>query len=245
MQPEPAGPPAGMSEVSRIIGVLWAPGAAFRDIAARPRWWPPVAILILLSLVFVNAFSQRVGYERFYRGIAETNSRMQSMEPAAKEQTIAVQVKIAPYAFNAIAVLGTPVSALILAGIFLLIFKTFLGAEVTYRQVFAVCCYAMIPLVLSTVMSFAMMLLKEPDQFDLQNPSPTNIGAFLDALSTPKWLYSLATSLDAFALWVAVLLAIGLSAAARKISVATSMTWVVGSWALWVVIKMGWASAFG
>jgi hypothetical protein len=244
-QAEPGGQPAKMSEFARLTGVLWEPGGAFRDIAAHPRWWPPLAIIIVLSLVFVNTFSQRVGYERFYRGLAETNSRMQSMDPAAREQTVNVQVKIAPYAFNAIGVIGTPVTALIVAAMFFLIFKTFLGAEVSFRQVYAVCCYSFVPLIFSSIMALAVMLLKDPDQFDLQNPTPTNIGAFLDALSTPKWLYSLATSVDAFTLWVLALLATGLSAAARRISWATSMTWVAGSWALWVVIKMGWAAAFG
>jgi len=234
-----------MSELARLTGVLWEPGGAFRDIAAHPRWWPPLAIIVVLSLVFVNAFSQRVGYERFYRGLAETNSRMQSMDPAAREQTVNMQVKVAPYAFNILSVIGTPIMALIVAAIFLLIFKTFLGAEVTFRQVYAVCCYSLVPLIFSTIMALAVLLLKDPDQFDLQNPTPTNIGAFLDAVSTPKGLYSLATSVDAFTLWVLALLATGLSVAARKISWATSFTWVAGSWAIWVLIKMGWAAAFG
>jgi hypothetical protein len=244
-QPGSSGQPAKMSEVARLTGVLWEPSAAFRDIAAHPRWWPPLAIIIVMSLILLNTFSQRVGYERFYRGIAETNSTMQKMDPAAREQTINMQVKIAPYAFNIIAVFATPVMALIVAAIFLLIFKTFLGAEVTFRQVYAVCCYSFVPLIFSSIMAMAVMLLKDPDQFDLQNPTPTNVGAFLDAVSTPKWLYSLATSVDAFTIWILLLLATGLSVAARKISWATSLTWVMGSWALWIVIKTGWAAAFG
>jgi hypothetical protein len=87
-------------------------------------------------------------------------------------------------------------------------------------------------------------MLKDPDQFDLQNPSPTNIAAFLDVTSTPKWEYSLATSIDVFTFWVLVLLATGLSVASRKISWATSLTWVVGSWGLWVALKVGLAAAF-
>jgi hypothetical protein len=55
----------------------------------------------------------------------------------------------------------------------------------------------------------------------------------------------LASSVDAFSLWIIVLLATGLSVAARKISWATSITWVAGSWAIWVVVKMGLAAAFG
>jgi hypothetical protein len=243
-QTESSGQPAKMGELARLTGVLWEPGGAFRDIAAHPRWWPPMAIIVVLSLVFVYSFSQRVGYERFYRQQAETNSRMQSMDPAAREQTINVQVKVAPYFFYGFSVIGTPVTALIVAAIFLLIFKTFLGADVTFRQVYAVCCYAMIPLIFSSIMALAVMLLKDPDQFDLQNATPTNIGAFLDAVSTPKWLYSLASSVDAFTLWVLALLATGLSVAARRISWATSMTWVAGSWGIWVLIKMGLAAAF-
>ncbi len=245
MQSEPGGQPAKMSELARLTGVLWEPGGAFRDIAAHPRWWPPLALIVMLSLVFIYMFSQRVGYERFYRQQAETNSRMQNMDPAGREQTINVQVKVAPYFFYGFGVIGTPVTALIVAAVFLLIFKTFLGADVSFRQVYAVCCYSLVPLIFSTIMALAVMLLKEPDQFDLQNPTPTNVGAFLDAVSTPKWLYSLASSVDAFTLWVIALLATGLSVAARKISWATSITWVLGSWAVWVLLKMGLASAFG
>jgi len=243
-QSEPGGQPAKMSELARLAGVLWEPGGAFKDIAAHPRWWPPLAIIIVLSLVFSYTFSQRVGYERFYRQQMETNSRTQNMEPAQREQAIAVQVKVAPYFFYGFSVIGTPVMALVVAAIFLLIFKTFLGAAVSFRQVYAVCCYALVPLIFSSIMALAVMLLKDPDQFDLQNATPTNIGAFLDAVSTPKWLYSLASSFDAFNLWIIVLLATGLSVAARKISWATSITWVAGSWAIWVLIKMGMAAAF-
>lgn len=244
-QPEAPGQPAQMGELGRLTGVLWEPGGTFRDIAAYPRWWPPMAIIIVLSLVFTYTFSQRVGFERFYRQQMETNSRTQNMEPAQREQAIAIQVKVAPYFFYGFSVIGTPVMALIVAAIFLLIFKTFLGADVSFRQVYAVCCYALVPLILSSIMALAVMLLKDPDQFDLQNATPTNIGAFLDAVSTPKWLYSLASSVDAFSLWILALLATGLSVAARKISWATSMTWVLGSWVIWVLIKMGSAAAFG
>lgn len=233
-----------MGEFARLSGVLFEPTKAFDDIAAHARWWPPLAIIIVLSLVFVYTFSQRVGYERFYRQQMETNSRVQQMDSAQREQIIATQVKVAPYFFYGFSIVGTPVSALIVAAVFLLIFRTFLGADVSFRQVYAICCYSLVPLIFSSIMGFAMMMLKEPDQFDLQNPTPSNIGAFLDATTTPKWLYSLTSSVDAFTLWTLALAATGLSVAARKISWSTAITWVVGTWALWVLIKMGLAAAF-
>lgn len=234
-----------MGEFARLSGVIFEPGKAFQDISTNTRWWPPLAIIIVLSLVFVYTFSQRVGFERFYRQQMETNSRAQQMEPAQREQAIAMQVKIAPYAFYGFSIVGTPVSALIVAGIFLLIFRSFLGVDIAFRQVYAVSCYSLVPLIFSSIMGFAVMMLKDPDQFDLQNATPSNIGAFLDVATTPKWLHSLASSVDAFTLWSLALMATGLSVASRKVSWSTAMTWVVGTWAFWVLVKMGFAAIFG
>jgi len=233
-----------MGEFGRLSGVLFEPSKAFGDIAARPRWWPPLAIVIVLGVVFIFSFSQRVGWERFIRQQMETNPRVQQMDAAAREQAVTMQMKFIPITVYAFAIVGTPVSALIVAGIFLLIFRTILGAEITLKQVYAVYCYSLVPLILSSIMGFAVMMLKEPDQFDLQNPAPSNIGAFLDATTTPKWQYSLATSIDVFSIWTMILLATGLSVASRKISWSTAMVWVVGSWVLWVAVKVGLAAAF-
>jgi len=233
-----------MSEFARLSGVLFEPSTAFRDIATRTRWWPPIVIIAVLSLTFIVLFSQRVGFERFVRQQMESNARIQQMDPAAREQVISVNMKIIPAIVYVSATVAMPIICLIAAGIFLLIFKTFLGADIRFGQLFAICCYALIPYVLSTIMGFAVLLLKEPDQFDLQNPTPTNVGAFLDVTTTPKWEYALASSFDVFTLWVLVLMATGVAAATRKVSWATAVTCVVGSWALWIFIKVGFAAAF-
>lgn len=233
------------SELARLTGVIWEPGATFRDIAARPRWWPPLVIIIPLSLLFIYSFTVRVGWERFFRQQSETNSQMQKMDAAQREQVISTQIKYAPIATYAIVAIWLPVAAVIAAGVFLFVFRTMLGAELSFRQVFAIYCYSLIPLIFSSIMSFAVLFLKDPDQFDLQNPTLSNIGAFLDPLNTPKWLFSLAASVDVFTLWTLALLATGLSAAARKISWSTSFTWVMATWLVYVLLKAGWAALFG
>jgi hypothetical protein len=232
-------------ELASLTGVVWEPGTAFRDIAAHPRWWPPLVIIVLLSLTFTYSFTQRVGWERFFRQQSETNSRMQNLPADQREQTIAIQAKYAPIATYVFAVVGLPVTALIAAAVFLFVFRTMLGAELSFRQVFAIYCYSLVPLIFSSIMGLAVLFLKDPDQFDLQNPTLSNIGAFLDPLTTPKWLFSLAASVDVFTLWILALLATGLSAAARKISWSTSFTWVMATWLVYVLLKAGWAAMFG
>ena len=241
----PSAPSKALSEFGRLSGIIWEPGATFRDIAARPRWWPPLVLVIALSLVFSYTFTQRGGWEHFFRQQMETNSRMQNLPADQREQTMAVQVKVGPYFAFGGAIIGIPLFALAAAGIFLFLFRTLLGAELSFKQVFAICCYSFVPLIFSTLMALAVMLLKEPDQFDLQNPVLTNIGAFMDSVSTPKWLYALASSVDVFSLWVMVLMATGLSAAARKISWTTSFMCVLGTWLVYVLLKVGGAAISG
>src|SRR5207245_10755256 len=86
-----------LSEFARLAGILWEPGATYRDIAARPRWWPPLVIVIALSLVFSYTFTQRGGWEHFFRQQMESNSRMQNLPADQREQTMAIQVKVGPY----------------------------------------------------------------------------------------------------------------------------------------------------
>lgn len=236
-QPEP---PKG--EFARLSGIIFEPGATFRDIAAHPRWWPPLVIIMVLSLVFTYSFGQRVGWDRFMRQQMEMSPRTQNMDAATRDRAIEQGARFAPVMGYAAGVVGVPLFALAAAGLFLMVFRVMLSADLSYRQVLALYCYSIIPLIFSSVMGMVVMFLKDPEQFDLQNPVLTNIGAFLDPLNTPKWLYSLATSVDVFTLWVLALLATAFAAAARKISWATSMAAVVGVWVVYVLLKMGGAA---
>jgi hypothetical protein len=237
--------PKPMGELARLAGVVWSPGEAFRDIAARPRWWPPLVLIVVMSLVFTYLVSQRVGWERVVRQQIETSQRTQNLTADQKEQAISQGSKFAAVIGYVASLVGIPLMAAIVAGVFLLVFKSMMGAELSFRQSFAIVSYAWLPLLFATLMALVVMLLKNPEEFDIQYPTLTNIGAFLDPQTTSKWLLSLATSIDVFTLWILALLATGFSAAAKKISWASALSGVVGAWLVLVLFKMGWAAMFG
>src|SRR6266700_1473141 len=94
MQP-PAPPPFDaqsdepkMSEGARLAGVFFSPGKAFVDIARRPRWWIPVILSAILGTVFLNMFTQRVGWESVLRPAIERSPNVQNMPAAQREQLI-------------------------------------------------------------------------------------------------------------------------------------------------------------
>jgi Yip1 domain len=234
-----------MSEVGRITNVFLDPKKAFADIAARPRWIVPVVLVAVGYLAFMYCFTTHVGWEHSLRQTMENNSRMQQMDPQQRESIIQQQIKFAPIG----AFIGGPivivVIALATAGVLLLVCKM-MGASLSFKQMFGISAYAMLPGVVSSILIIIVIFIKNPEDFNLQNPLAFNLGAFLDPPPiSAKALYSVATSIDLFSFWNILLLAVGISVAAPKFSFSKALVAVVVPWVVLVLVKAGWASLFG
>lgn len=234
-----------MGEFARLAGVLTDPKPAFADILIRPRWWVPLVLAVVLTIVYTAAFSQRVGWERYMRHVIDTNPRTQSLSVEQRERIVEQQTRVAGTFGYAGAALALPVMALVVAGVLLFVFKLVMDAQLAFRQVFAVTCYSFMTSVVAVALSILVMFLKNPDDFDLQDPLGAHLGVLLDPQTTPKWLVSLGTSLDLFTLWMILLLATGLYVAARKLSWGKSLAGVLAPWGVWVVVKAAWSAIFG
>ena len=247
MTPEPtsdhAEPPLG--EVGRITGVLFDPKKAFASIAAKPSWIVPVILLIVAYLAFMYCFTTHVGWEHSMRQAMETNSRTQQMDPQQRETALQMQLKFAPIGAYVVGPIIIVAVALITAGVLLLVLKM-MGASLTFKQMFGISAYAMLPGVISSILAIVVVFIKNPEDFNLQNPLAFNLGAFLEPPpNSSKALYSLATSIDLFSFWTILLLAVGISVAARKFPFSKALVAVVVPWVLLVLAKVGWATMFG
>ena len=240
---EPA--PAGMGEFSRITGVFFEPKKAFADIAQRPRWIVPMVLVIVAIIAVTTTMSQHIGWERMFRQQAQTNSRMQQMDPQAREQAIAMQIKFASVGGYAAAVIGVPIYDVILAAVLLGIAGGIMSGGMRFKQVFAIVCYSGLPGVLSAILTIVVIFVKNPDEFNFANPLAFNVGAFMDPTTSSKFAYSFATSMDLFSFWTIFLIATGLKAAAgKKLSFGGALLAVVLPWALYVLGKSAIAGAF-
>jgi hypothetical protein len=97
----------------------------------------------------------------------------------------------------------------------------------------------LVKLVLGTIVLFAA---GDASGFDINNPIPTNPGAFMDA-SSAHWLKALGTSIDVIVIWNLLVVALG-CAIVSKLKKGTTLALVFGLWILVVLIKVGWAAAF-
>lgn len=237
--------PSRMSELSRLSGVFFEPTKAFEDIAARPGWLVPMIIIMICAISVTVAFTQHVGWERFFRQQIESSSRTAQLSTEQKEQAIATQSKFGPIMGGAGIVIGLPIYYLVVSGVLLGIVAGIMSAPVKFKQVFAVMCYASLTGVVSSILTLAVLFLKNPDQFNLQNPLVFNPAAFMDQQSSSKFLYSLASSFDLFALWTIILIAVGLKAAAgKKLSFGGALFAVLLPWGIYVLGKSALAGVF-
>jgi len=234
-----------MGEASRLTGVFFEPTKTFEDIAARPGFWVPLILIVVVSLVYLYLFAQHVGWERMIRHQFELSSRAQQMTPEQREQAIQVQSRFTPvFAYFGV-LLGIPITYLIWAAILLGIVKGIMSAPVRFKQAYAAVVYGSLPGVIFAILAIAVMFMKNPEDFNLQNPLVFNPGAFMDPATGSKFVYSLASSLDLFTLWSLFLIGTGLKAAGgRKFSTGSAMTAVFVPWVIWTLGKASLAGLF-
>lgn len=250
-EPAPALPPSPpplaapeqphMSEAARLAGVLFSPGKAFADVARRPRWWIPVILISILSTIYLTAFTQRVGWESVIRPAIESSANTQSMTSQQREQLIITAAGFYKYV-GYLSVVGTLFYVFIVAVILMFLFDTMMSAGIGLKRMMAIVAYGCLPLMIQTALSMVVLYLKDPEEFNLRNPLVFNVGAFMSPES-PAALRALGSSIDLFSLWIVILLAIGVSAAGRKISFGKAFAGIFLPWALLVCLKVAAAAA--
>ena len=235
--------PEKMSEGSRLIGVFFEPKTAFTDIAERPRWIVPLLISIVSGCLLIYLFNTHIGWESYLHRVMDNNPRVQQLSEDQRQNAFNLQLRIVPIISYVAVIVFLPLTFLIGGGIILGIIKGLLGAPMRFAQVVAVMAYAWLPRVIFSALSIVVMFLKNPDDFDIQNSFASNPGAFMDPMKSSRFLYSLASALDVFSIWVILLMAVGLKAAGgKRLSFGGALFAVVLPWGVIVLFRAALAA---
>jgi hypothetical protein len=233
-----------MSEISRIIGVFVGPKQAFADIVARPRWYVPVILSSIAGLIFTVALSQRIGFDRIVQQSIDQNPRMQSMPPEQRANAVKTGETVGKAMAYVGAITGPAIGVVLVGAVLMFIANSMLGSRLEFGQMAAITAYSFLTGLVTVTLTILVMYIRSPDDFDIKNPLAFNLGAFLNVDSTPKWLMSLATSLDIFSFWTMALLAIGLTVATKRLGFTKAFVAVMIPWAIFVLGKAALAGIF-
>jgi len=227
-----------MGAFARVLSVFVSPGAVFADIARKPT----VALaLILLTLVSVGgqlAVIPHMDMAATIQARMEKSGRKVSDAQMTKAIEMGNKFKYVGVGIGAVA---TPAMFLLLGLVFWLGVKL-LGSDTGYVRILSTVTHAFLPAtVVSTIL--LVIIVSRSGMIPATAISglvKANLGAFLPSSTGPA-LRALAGSVDLFAAWSLVLLAMGLATVGRlKQARATAL--VVGLWLVYVVGHVGLAS---
>jgi membrane protein, antimicrobial resistance system len=222
--------------LERIIGVLVSPKAAFEDINRKPDWIVPAVLILLVALVITYVFLSHADMLELIKAQIEKSGR-----PVPPDEALQSGVKASMIFSYVVVVVAVPVSLLVFAGVLYAVFSFILGAETTFKKMFAMNAYASMPSLLKSVIAIPILFVKQPTE--LGNPADI-VRSNLSILFDPgnKVLFALGKSIDVFILWYIVVLAIGVVAVSKNVTFKKALTTLVILWLIVVACVVGWAA---
>jgi hypothetical protein len=240
-----AGP--GLSQAERVVDTFVAPTKTFTDILRDSSWWLPFVLAAAVGLAFAYVILNKIGLPTLVDGVVHHSKMLEdSLANATPADAARIRSRIETnFKLAYLAPVIGLVIGVICAGVLLATANFAFGGRAKYKQMLAVWFYGVLPLVvfnlLVIVAAYAGMA---GDQFDINNAVGTNIGYYLSGGDTPHWLVTLLSAVDVFAIWMALLLTLGVSIVAG-IKRSSAAIVVFGWWFLFVLLKVVGAAFTG
>lgn len=233
-----------VSDFGRVIGVLTSPGKTFADIVRKPKWVIPIVLSTILGLAFASVMNARIDWKAFIIQQIEKSPRGADMPAAQKANIAGMQAKWSGYFAYGIGLLAPILTAVILGGIYLLVFNVMGGAGTNFKTAMSIVAHGGMTGLVFGPLTMLVMFLRSYGDVDPQNMIATSLFSFLPD-DAPAWLQSVGNSVELFWFWTMFVMAIGFSAINRKkISTGKAFGLIAGVWMVWVFVKAGMAALF-
>jgi Yip1 domain len=230
--------------IQHLTGLFFSPREEFPSILARPRFWLPMTVWLVLSVAFTAVWLQKVDAREFMRNQIVESGRADKIPPGQMEQVLDTQAGFLKPISWVSAILAPVVIVLVVAGLFLFVFRFFYAGNVTFAQSLAIVAWSDFVIVLvSLPLVLAVLAMKGDWNVNPQEALQANLAMFLDKATASKALYKLAESVDLFSAWTIWLLSTGYGVATRRTTGAAAAG-VIGLWAIYVLGKVALAAIF-
>lgn len=240
---------SGLGQFERVVDTFVAPSKTFADISRSANFIVAWLVMLVVSIAYSSTVGAKIGWDHVQQTQlrfqpASAQQQLESLPPDQKAQRLRIGL-----IFTKVIAYGYPVLSLVfLAIVALVLWATFsfgLGSEINFLKSWAIVVFASLPGIIKILLAIGVLAAgkMDPDLFMIQNPIGTNAGYFMSFADTPRFLYSLGTSIDLFTIWTMVLSGLGFSIVG-KVKKGTAMGVVFGWWALVVLVGAALAAAF-
>lgn len=226
-----------MNNLDLSVALATAPSSAFQELRERPRFWFPLLLVVFSTAGLIYWYYSVVDIEWLKDTMISNDPKFQQMSEEQRAATMSM--------FGRTSLLWSSVASmfviipvvLLLQGLYLLVAAKVTKLSQGFRHWFALACWTALPMVLTSVVSAILLLLRENSQVAPSVLAPLSLNELLFHVSPGGPGYTLFESLGvpAFLSWV--LMTIGVR------------TWSQRSWGFsaimvllpWVVIYGIWA----
>jgi hypothetical protein len=241
----------GLSQVQRILNIFKAPSLTFNDIKAGNRsWWMPFIVTALFGYVLWFSIGSQVTWKTVYDNqqklAPEFMQRMMEQMPPEQRAAADARGPKSQAITWALSPLGLLIGDLFMALVLWPTINFGFGGKTNYGSVLAVIVYSGLVLwpIRFILASVALFAGAAPDGFNIGNPAPTNIAAFLNPTDTNKALYALLSAIDVPTIWCLIVCSIGVAIVAGTKRTSGYMA-VFGWWVLVTLFFVGLGAIMG
>jgi len=208
----------GLSQGQRLTSIFTAPSKTFNDIKlGNKSWWLPFLITVLCGAFLWTAINSQVTWRTVYENQQKLQPEfakrmMDQMPPEQRAAADARGPKTQAITW-ALSPLGLLIYDLLMALVLWPTINFGFGGKATYGSILAVIMYAGLVLwpIRLLLGGIALFAGAAPEGFNVCNPAPTNVAAFLNQADTSKALYTLLSAIDAPTIWCLIITSIGVA----------------------------------
>ncbi|MCB9378773.1 MAG: YIP1 family protein [Holophagales bacterium] len=198
------------SDLDHLIGAITSPTRTFESIARKPTWLLPLVLLALLGAAAVWSLYSKVDASEF---LSYLEARGQSLPASVSGEQVLGWTRVS--SIVGAAIFG-PVTYLVVAGLFLMLFRMG-GGTLDFKRSLSVTVHGFLPFGIAAMVGMALATFRETismREIESGGLVPSNLAVFLgdDASGVVR---AIASSVDLFSVWCIVLLAIGYSIVAK------------------------------
>jgi hypothetical protein len=219
-----AGPASLPSLPARIVQVFVSPAALFDRLKEVPAW-----IGMLLVLVVVSVVSSFLLPEEVMRELVQTN-----LPADAEQEQIDQAVGFARAWGRTLAVVGTPITIAVIAGILILVYNVLLGGAGTFKQLYSATTHAFVIYTVGGLLTLALILSRG-------EMTTLSLNLLIPGLEE-GFLFRLLRGINVFSLWTAAVLGIAVSRIYPKRSAGSATALLI---ALYLVLAVIFAALGG
>lgn len=244
--------PPPMSAFERIASVFYEPTRVFQNLRSHPRWLAGFLVIVLLNIVYMVAFQQRLTPERIVNYTAEKMAQTPMIPPDAVERTREQGLEQAK---NPVERVGTAIKSIVGAFVFLSILGALymlgvlvFGGRINFWQSLCVIIYASVPIiVIQKLLSLLLLYIKNTDDIHPLMGQESLVQDNLGVLFTPAEhpvLFVAASFIGLLSFYGLWLKATGLKHGGQKVSKGAAWGTAILFWVIALFFMMVIAALF-